>query len=238
LVMFPWWWLYLMSLGLAFFFATAWSPASRPRVFFVSMVALLAIIAGAGALMVKDAWWDTQDAPFVLAAIHSGRGYEGTDEYQPNGDDRSELPGNPDPATRADDASPTTAQPVEEVDADGGAFVPDPGARVELWSAQRKSFTSESFMPVTLALKLLSYPAWQAQVDGREVRFEVQPTTARLLLPLPAGTHRVEIRFRRTWDRAAGNAISAISCIALLGFAYGNRRAARRRHAERTAASV
>ena len=74
-------------------------------------------------------------------------------------------------------------------------------------------------MPITLALKLLSYPAWQAQVDGREVHFEVQPVTARLLLPLPAGTHRVEIRFRRTWDRTAGDAISAISCIALLGFA-------------------
>ena len=30
--------------------------------------------------------------------------------------------------------------------------------------------------------------------------------TAQMLLPLAPGNHRVEIRFRRTWDRTAGDA--------------------------------
>jgi hypothetical protein len=167
----------------------------------------------------------------LQAAIRSAQGYEGTDEYQPNGADRSELPGIPDPTIRADDASPTPAQLVEPLDSKG-----DTRIRVSQWSAEQKSFTAEAVTPVTLAVKLLSYPAWRVQVDGGEVGFDVQPVTARMLLPLDVGTHRVEIRFRRTWDRTAGDAISVLSCVALLGFAYGGH--ARRRRIVRTAASI
>jgi hypothetical protein len=32
---------------------------------------------------------------------------------------------------------------------------------------------------------------------------------------LPPGAHRIEIRFRQTWDRIAGGAISILSAISL-----------------------
>jgi uncharacterized membrane protein YhaH (DUF805 family) len=226
-VQFPWRWLEVLSVGFAFFIGAAWSPSRRPWTSSLATFAVFAAIAVAGAAMVEDAWWDSENAPVLLAAIRSAQGYEGTDEYQPNGADRSELPGNPDPTTRADDASATPAAPVEEVDASSATATPVAGGTVvhiERWSAKRKSFNVESARPVTLALRLLSYPAWQARVDGGEARLGAQPGTARLLLDLPAGTHLVEIRFRRTWDRTVGNAISAFSCVALLALGYGVRR--------------
>jgi len=42
----------------------------------------------------------------------------------------------------------------------------------------------------------------------------------------------VEIRFRRTWDRTVGDAISSLSCVALLGFVYANRKTRRRAQAK------
>jgi hypothetical protein len=237
-VQFPWRWLEVLSLGFAFFAAAVWSPSTRPRLSSLVMFALLASIAAAGIAMIENAWWDSENAPVLVEGIRSGQGYEGTDEYQPTGADRSELPGIPDPTIRADDASVTPAQLVEVLDSASGAAVPISGAEMQVgrWSAEQKSFTVETVVPVTLALKLLSYPAWRAQVDGREVGFGAQPVTARMLLPLNAGTHRVEIRFRHTWDRAAGDAISVLSCLGLLGFAYAGR--ARNGPRARGAASV
>ncbi len=143
----------------------------------------------------------------------------------PIGCDRSELPGNPDPTTRAADASATPAAPVEEANPGSGAIVPVKNAqiRIDQWSAERKAFSAESAAPVTLALRLLDYPAWGVRVDGKEARVDSHPMTAQMLLPLPAGTHRVEIGLRRTPDRMVGGAISAITALVLLGFA-GRRR--------------
>jgi uncharacterized membrane protein YhaH (DUF805 family) len=225
-VQFPWRWLEVLSLGFAFFIAVVWRPSWRSSLL---LVVLFAAIAFGTAVTVRGAWWDSQDAPELQAAIHSGQGYEGTDEYQPNGTDRSELPGNPDPANRADDASPTPARPVEELGSDG-AIAPLSGnttVHIERWSAESKSFTTDSAKPVTLALRLLSYPAWQVRVDGREVGYGSQAETARMLLAMPEGAHQAEIRFRRTADRTLGDIASALSLCVLLALAYATRQRGR-----------
>ena len=49
-----------------------------------------------------------------------------------------------------------------------------------------------------------------------------------MLLSLPQGSHEVEVRFRRTWDRIAGGAISLLSGLGLLGYAWNSRRRAAR----------
>jgi len=75
--------------------------------------------------------------------------------------------------------------------------------------------------PVTLALRLVNYPAWEITVDGRKAQPGSAAMTAEMLLPLTAGSHQVEVRFRRTWDRTAGDAISVLSAIGLIGYAMG-----------------
>jgi 6-pyruvoyl-tetrahydropterin synthase related domain len=225
-VQFPWRWLDVLDASFAFFVAAAIGRSTGRWVRWIAIVMVGAAIGAAAAAMIHDAWWDTQGAPALTNAIRSARGYEGTDEYMPNDCDRSELPGNPDDTSRMPDASATPASAIEKLDPSSGQIVPanSAGIHIERWTAERKSFTEESAEPVTLALRLLSYPAWGVRVDAVSARFDVQSVTARLLLPLPRGTHRVEVRFRRTWDRTAGNAISALTAAALLAFAWAFRK--------------
>ena len=219
-VQFPWRWLDILDLAFAFFVAAALSRCRTRSALWLVFAIILGGIGASGVAMAQDAWWDTEGAPVLTTAISSAQGYEGTDEYMPIGCDRSELPGNPDSTTRAADASATPATPVEQVDPGSGAVVPVKNAQVHIhqWSAERKVFNAESAVPVTLALRLLDYPAWGVRVDGKEAHVDPHPVTTQMLLPLPAGTHRVEINFRRTWDRTAGGAISAVTLVALLAF--------------------
>lgn len=246
---FPWRWLDVLGLVFACMIALAMSSA-RKQIAWLTALLLLTLIGEAAALMVQDAWWDSQGAVYLSSwmsarpgyiarierkrreqALHlsgwinSGRGYEGTDEYQPLGCDRSELPGNPDDETRPARVSSIPAPLVEKLepfsDPDDPKVVPATGVRLHFyeWSAGRKDFTAQTPGPVTLALRLLVYPAWIATVDGKSAGYYPHPVTGQMLLPLAPGAHRVELRFVRTWDRTAGGIISAFTAAALLVFA-------------------
>jgi hypothetical protein len=134
--------------------------------------------------------------------------------------------------------SPDPAPRFGKLDAASGAVVAAKGVRLhaETWSAEHRVFTVETAMPVTLAVRLIDYPAWKVQVDGKDVTPDLQPETGQILLPLPAGIHRVEVVFRRTWDRTTGGAISGLTALALVGFAWGFRRPAPSEHSRRTVA--
>jgi hypothetical protein len=95
---------------------------------------------------------------------------------------------------------------------------------MDKWLPERKDFRIETAEPVTLALRLLNYPAWTVQIDGVTVDPASQPGIARMLVSVPTGQHRVEVNFRRTWDRTAGAAISGFSLILLAGCAAFVRR--------------
>ena len=141
------------------------------------------------------------------------------------GDDRYDLQNATPDAEQLPDVPATP--PIEVFDFASGKPVPAPPAievRMEQWTTERMRFSVSDAQPVTLALRLLSYPAWQTQVDGAAAQTKAAPETAQMLLPLAAGHHEVEIRFARTADRTAGGAISIFSAIALLGLAWNQRR--------------
>ena len=217
-VQFPWRWLEPLAVAFAFFVAAATNLSRRWRSSWLMIGLVVGTIAATGVLMVQDAWWDSDDVPFLEAAIRSGHGYEGTDEYAPLGCDRYELPGH---SSDSEESSPAPTPRVAKFDSESGKIVSAAGVRihVERWSANQKVFAEQSPRPVTLALRLLNYPVWEERVDGERTRAYSEPTTAALLLPLGPGSHGVEVRFRRTWDQTAGAAISAISAIGLLLFA-------------------
>jgi hypothetical protein len=162
---------------------------------------------------VYDGWWDSEDVPVLTQSIQTGRGYEGTDEYQPLGCDRYELPGSDPEGEIIGKAAPR----IQEFVAETAAFKPASGGlvRVARWTANEKRLTTESAIPVTLALRLLNYPGWRVQVDGKSAQPNPAPETAQMLVALPAGTHQVEVQFTSTWDRLAGAIISAIFAILL-----------------------
>ncbi|HYL47355.1 MAG TPA: hypothetical protein VEU52_10035, partial [Candidatus Limnocylindrales bacterium] len=170
----------------------------------------------------------------LTAAIRSGYGYEGTDEYAPLGCDRYTLPGSDWPLTggalfqippASEGATPPNPR-IAELDGETEKLLPTKSVKlsIETWSAEHKVFTAATARPVKLAVRLINYPAWVVFVDGTTAHPESLEKTAQMILPLSAGTHRVEIRFRRTWDRTAGAGISAFSALGLLVFVFFKRR--------------
>ena len=228
-VQFPWRWLLPLDVAFAFFVAAI---LQTPRKQWLGWAAILLATGAIATTFVKGTWWDSEDIPVLMNAIRSQHGYEGTDEYEPLGSDRYQLPGQP-PASADDSdesslngsaktAAPKIAslQPESEVPAP----IKEEDAHIDRWSAETKLFTAKTSHPVALALRLLNYPAWEIKVDGTIVHGDSLPETAQLSLQDPAGEHSVDVFFQRTWDRTAGSAISILSVFLLLAFFTYSRR--------------
>lgn len=228
-VQFPWRWLVPLDAVFAFFVAAA---AGRSRRHWAWWFALSLALCAVATAIVKDAWWDSEDIPVLADGIHSAHGYEGTDEYAPLGCDRYILPGSDQsstsdspPESSADPVAPTP--PIAQLNPESGSIAPLSQKTLvhsEKWTSEHKIFIENSPHPVTLALRLLNYPAWEVQMDGADFSAASQPATGRMVLSLPSGRHRIDVKFRRTWDRTAGAAISGFSALALLALAMGTRR--------------
>src|SRR5258708_34483238 len=92
----------------------------------------------------------------------TGQGYEGTDEYVPIHADSSEV---------KQDA------PLISPAAGGEA-----GIQVQRWTANSKSFSIA--MPATgqVVLRVFNYPAWRAEVNGRQVLTGTQEKTGQMVI--------------------------------------------------------
>jgi 6-pyruvoyl-tetrahydropterin synthase related domain len=244
-VQFPWRWMEVLGVVFAMFVAAAFSDSAKWRSWL--LIAITAAIVAAGAVaIIRDTWWDEDDIPAMADAINNGHGYEGTDEYAPVDTDRLSLPGNPDDSTRPRNVSEDTAPLFQEAGVQGvaagvvagagagsagtgaaiGKLAPanDVKTQIEEWTAERRLLRVDESMPVVLAPRLVNFPSWKVTVDGGVVHVGEVPETGQMLIPLPAGEHEVEIYFQRTWDRAVGGWISAVSAMALAGFALVGRR--------------
>jgi hypothetical protein len=197
---FPWRWLLPLSLSFAFFAAAVRGQSWQ----WLWCLSLVCVIWATGATIAGDTSWDSEDVPALVADVDAGRGYEGIEGFQPRDAKVDEL----------DDESPL----VGEFDPESGDVGPpeDTEVNVQEWTVELKVFEARSDEPVTLALKLLNYPAWDVRVDGKAVTAQTASQTGQLLVPLDAGTHHVEVQFRRTRDRTIGLLLSVVSVVGLL----------------------
>lgn len=196
-VQFPWRWMGVLAVPYAYFCSAA---VVRRRTAWIWICAIILACGGSGIFLVHQAWWDSDDIPSLQDAIASDQGFEGTDEYDPVGDDHYNLPQN---------APRVQILPVED------SSEPPPKAEIQItrWTAEAKDLNVASPQPLRLAVRLLDYPAWQVQVDGRALIPEHGESTDQLILPLAAGTYRVSMNFRRTPDRLLGAALSLASLV-------------------------
>jgi 6-pyruvoyl-tetrahydropterin synthase related domain len=207
-VQFPWRWMSVLAVVFAVTFPAA--IAGRRRAW-IAVAALFLVLAGTAAYLARGAWWDEEDFSSIHQAIEQGSGYEGTDEYDPVGDDHYDLPRNQ-PRARALPAIPSAkARPQAAI-------------RVERWTAQDRILLVSARDPVRLAVRLLDYPAWRVTVNGAAVVPQHEGGIAAMILPLAAGVSHIEIRFSRTPDRTLGGLISLFA----LGLAVGLARSAGR----------
>jgi len=216
-VQFPWRWLDILDVAFAFFVAAAIAGLGSGTARWVTTIAVFVVIGMAGAAMLRDAPWNPVAVSDIARSIEVGRGYEGTDEYAPVGCDRKQLPGNPDNSERPADVPSEPAPPIAKLNPDSGNIVPATGVQLDtqVWRSTRRVFTAASGQPVTLAPRLVNYPAWDLAVNGRIAQFGVRTITGQILVPLAPGSSQIEIRFRQTRDRSAGNVVSLIAAVTL-----------------------
>lgn len=142
-------------------------------------------------------WWDTRgDLREMQDNMESGAGYEGTEEYTP---------------AEAEGASVDQGAP--QVRVQGAART---AIRVTRWAAERKEFTADVSAPDTLVVRLLTYPAWRVEVNGRIVTAATQDGTGAMEIPVGAGANLVRIVLVRTWDRTVGGWISVATIFLVL----------------------
>jgi hypothetical protein len=218
-VQFPWRWMSILAVPYTYFLAvmiarrrpdpsTSLGPSrAGAGAGWIWGAAVFVITVGTAAFLVQKTWWNSDDIPVLQAAITHDQGFEGTDEYDPAGDDHTDLPKK---------APRVQVLPVEEE----GGRAPKEKIQIERWAAEEKIIRVVSQAPLRLALRLLDYPAWQVEVNGNRVTPEHAEGTSQMILPLPAGEERITIRFVRTADRTAGGAISAGAGITLLSLLF------------------
>jgi len=200
-VQFPWRWMSILTVPFIYFLAAAFS---RPRLRWLWIIAVAALITGARVFLTQNTWWDDAEFSTLRANIASVEGFNGTDEYDPVGDDHYNLPAR---APRAQ-----ILPPAEDVaNQAASAVAAPPKIVVERWTPERKIVDVESPQPARLALRLLNYPAWRVEVNGARIQPESAEDSGQMIVPLPGGQSRIAVCFTRTRDRTLGAIISVLS---------------------------
>lgn len=210
-VQFPWRWMSILAVAFAWFLAAA-AAKSRQRSAWIG--ATIVMLAATGVFFVRNTWWDSDDVPSLQFGMIHGQGFEGTDEYDPVGDDHYNLPAKaPQP--------PAVLLPARD------GSVPPSGAKVDVegWTAEERVVRVRSPQPGRLGLRLLNYPAWRIELNGAVVSPEPPTDTSQMVVAVPAGQSLVKIIFVRTVDRTIGVLLSIISAlVAAAGWGFARRK--------------
>jgi len=206
-VQFPWRCLLLLDVPFALCLAAAMGRlrgASR----YAAWAVALAGLAVTGVLLTRNNWWDPGGVTaFYEEHFRTGAGYFGADEYGPRGSDHYDL----------DEHAPRVSLRTGENTGTGTR------PQVREWGPTRKEFAVNAPEPVTAAPRLLNYPAWRVEVNGKPVRAFSDQNTGQMLVSLPTGSSRVRIVFVTTPDRLWGNMISAVAVLVLLAILLTSR---------------
>jgi hypothetical protein len=196
-------WLLCLNVGFALLVAMG---TQRWVVRALACFAMLAVLAFVWH-RVQQPWWDdADDVAEMLDHQQDGSGYEGIDEYVPDGVDVYEI---------KKDARHVTFE------GNGTSRI-----RITQWAAESKSFSANLSQPGKLVLKLFNYPAWKAEVNGRAVQTGMLKVTGQMVVPVEAGDNQIRITLARTRDREIGGLISFGTVILILALLPYKRRLA------------
>jgi len=199
-VQLPWRWLLCLNVAFAalvtFAFRRWWSRALVVAVMFGVIVVVWH--------RVQPPWWDTaEDIAEMQQDLRAGNGYEGTDEYVPLGADPYEI-----------------KREARRVTIEGESKT---RLHIQQWEPETRGFTVGVTEKSSAVLRLFNYPAWKAEVNGREVKTETRDVTGQMVIAVVAGENTVRVIFTRTPDRILGGAISLATLILLLLLMFKDR---------------
>lgn len=198
-VQFPWRWISVLALLASCFLAFV-VERRRGWIWFAVLLLLSLPLAQ---FLVVNTWWDPDEMATQRDGIESGHGFDGTDEYDPAGDDHLDLPL---------DAPFATVLPANLED----KSTPKAEIRVDRWTSERKLVRVVAQSDARIALRVLNYPAWRVEVNGQPIHPERLDDVNQMIVPVNAGTSEICVVFARTPDRTIGNAVSALSALLLM----------------------
>ena len=205
-VQFPWRWISILALLASCFLAFV---VERRRGWMWFAVLLLLSLPLAQ-FLIANTWWDQDEMPTQRDAIDSEHGFDGTDEYDPVGDDHLDLP---------IDAPLAKALPADS----GDAIPPKAEIRVDRWTSEQKLIRVVAQSDARIALRVLNYPAWRVERNGQIIQPERMDDVNQMVVPVNAGASVIHVAFTRTLDRKIGDAVSAVSA-AFLVFLFWRRK--------------
>src|SRR5260370_38232223 len=118
----------ILAVAYGYFLAAA---IARPHVRWIWGVLARLLAGGTATFLVQRAWWDSEDIPDLRKAITNGQGFDGTDEYDPLGDDHYNLP---------EKAPRVNVLPAEE----SGGSAPQAQIHISTWPTQEKQLWVKS----------------------------------------------------------------------------------------------
>jgi hypothetical protein len=81
----------------------------------------------------------------------------------------------------------------------------------------RQVWQVETAVPTTLIFPTMYWPGWEARLEGQRVETRPSPGSGLIMLDLPVGQHRVELRLARTPVRLLAELVSAAALFLVLG---------------------
>lgn len=197
-VQFPWRWMSILTIPFVYFGSAA---LQKPRFRWLWPSAAAVLLVGTGVFLVRHTWWDDEEFTTLRAALASGEGFDGTDEYDPLGDDHYNLPQH---APRAR---------VLPDDSQGSRSAPAAPMLFEQWTPVTKIVDVDTPKAARIALRLLDYPAWHVELNNRAIKPDHAEDSGQMVIAIPEGHSRIVARFTRTKDRTLGMAISGGSLV-------------------------
>jgi hypothetical protein len=179
------------------------------------------------------AFWQPCDEEDVVSAqvalFNSGSGFEGSDEYTPVGSDNSLIQqGLPQVRVLKQPGAETAAS--SDSDYGNPNYTPNleqqlpAQIQIQQWRPERKSVTIATQSPGYAVLRLVDYAAWQIRLNGITTSTRPRRDDGLIVVPVVAGTSRIEALYTATPDVIWGRALSVTSLLALLALCRPRRR--------------
>ena len=192
-VQFPWRWMSIVALIAACFLALV----CERKWGWVLVVAVLALLVPLGHFLVQNTWWDQDEMSNMQDGITEAKGFDGVDEYDPVGDDHTDLPANA-PLAKVLPSDPDEAPAQTQL-------------QVQRWTTKDKEIRVQSTASAKVALRVLNYPAWKVVVNGKPLSPGRMDDVNQMVVPVDAGTSNIHVVFTRTADRKIGDGTSLLS---------------------------
>jgi len=205
-VQFPWRALFIVNCSLAVLIAAMFAGSSVHASRLVLPVLLVAGGVGAG----WTAKW-AHGAVTQIAQSVSAEGYGGRPEYMPQGSHYQLIWQWVFKMPKVAEAN-SAGQPLNDQESQLRVSVQE-------WGPEQKAIDISSPHRTRIMLRLLNYPIWKVMLNGAQISPLTQPETGQIIVPVPQGHSKVEVRYRRTWDRTAGSIISLAACLLLMEMA-------------------